>query len=72
MLCKKIAIILLSGYNKYNIDAQTCMCFGDNNNDIKMMKIISESYGMRYGTLELQNSAKHIIEHPLDIMEMLV
>lgn len=48
------------------------MCFGDNNNDIKMMKIISESYGMRHGTLELQNIAKHIIDHPLDILEMLV
>ncbi len=51
---------------------EECMVFGDQDNDIEMMKCAGHTYGMEHGSPALKNAVKAVIHHPVEILKELL
>lgn len=54
------------------ISPEECMIFGDSDNDVDMMALTANSYGMRTGTPALKNAVKNLVDRPEEILQKLV
>lgn len=55
-----------------SVSREECICFGDNDNDVEMMKLTDHSYGMRTGSDALKRAVGAWIDHPSEILEQLL
>lgn len=55
-----------------SVSREECMGFGDNDNDVEMMKQMKYSYGMRSGSEALKRVVYALVDHPSEILEQLI
>ncbi len=55
-----------------SLSGEECMGFGDNDNDVEMMKLVTWSYGMKTGSEALKQAVSAWIDHPSEMLERLV
>lgn len=55
-----------------SLSREECMGFGDNDNDVEMMKLVKYSYGMKHGTDALKRAVNIQIDHPSEILKQMV
>lgn len=55
-----------------SLSREECMGFGDNDNDVELMKLVGYSYGMKNGTETLKQAVNCCVGHPSEILEQLV
>lgn len=55
-----------------SLSGEECMGFGDNDNDVEMMKLVKYSYGMKNGSDALKRAVSAWIDHPSEILKQLI
>lgn len=58
--------------DKFNIKKEECICFGDQQNDIDMLKHAGTSYVMSHGAPEALAIADHVIDDVLPVLQSLL
>ena len=66
------AIALKRLIDHLGIKPEECMAFGDQNNDMKMLELVGESYVMAKGDVTLRKVAKHVTDSVEDVLEKLL
>ena len=57
---------------KYGIKKEECICFGDQQNDIEMLKAAGTAYVMATGHPLAKKAADYVVESPLPVMQGLL
>lgn len=55
-----------------SLSGEQCMAFGDNDNDVEMMKLVEHSYGMKTGTEVLKKAVNAWVDHPSVILKTMI
>lgn len=58
--------------DKFQIKKEECICFGDQQNDLEMLKCAGTSYAMRSASPEVTRHADHVIDSVLPILQELL
>ena len=57
---------------KFGIKKEECICFGDQQNDIEMLKAAGTAYVMATGHPLAKKAADYVVESPLPVMQGLL
>ena len=57
---------------KFGIKKEECICFGDQQNDIEMLKAAGTAYVMATGHPLAKKVADYVVESPLPVMQGLL